>query len=480
MIKIVKQTGVICALMLLASCGGGGGGDVAGIDRGGIRGGIAVGPVTGFGSIFVNGVRYTTEEATVEIDGQPAASDELALGYVVRVEAEFGDAGSDPSAQRVFFDSDVAGPVDSLDASAGRLIVLGQQLATDSATFFGPGIDPSSFAGLQPGDQVRVSGFRDPGGQILAARIELAPGLTEQLVRGLAAGVDTNADRLSIGGLEIDYSGAGLVDGFPQGEPRDGDPLRAIGARDEGTGLFIATRLVYLESMLDVAQGDEGEIEGYVTRFASATDFAVSGIPVTTNAQTEFEDGQANDLALGLRVEVEGAFDASGVLVARELEFKFTASARLEGTVTGVDPAAGTLRVLGIEVNVGGLTNLNNLDPGDCVKLGGRETAAGFICAARRTRRRLPKQPRARHRHRGGRPAAAPAGRADLHRWRDHLPGWGSGLLCRGTGPTGGSPWRRGRRGPARRRAGVQGLDWTPNGRRVLLSRRRSRAGSPR
>ena len=66
---------------------------------------------------------------------------------------------------------------------------------------------------------------------------------------------------------------------------------------------------------------DEVEIEGYVTRFRSIEDFHVAGQPVTTNAQTRFENGNAGDLAVGVRVEVEGFLNAESLLVAREVEF---------------------------------------------------------------------------------------------------------------------------------------------------------------
>ena len=59
------------AAFLIVACGGGGGSGetTAGIDRGGIT--IVSGPVTGFGSVHVNGIRYSTTGATFTIDDQP-------------------------------------------------------------------------------------------------------------------------------------------------------------------------------------------------------------------------------------------------------------------------------------------------------------------------------------------------------------------------------------------------------------------------
>ena len=80
-----------------------------------------------------------------------------------------------------------------------------------------------------------------------------------------------------------------------------------------------------------------------MTRFVSIEDFHVAGRPVTTDAHTRFEDGVAGDLAVGVRIEVEGLLNTAGVLVAREIEFdnrppigrQFGASEDIPGMPTG-------------------------------------------------------------------------------------------------------------------------------------------------
>jgi len=79
----VRHTGfrnlALTLLLVLAGCGGGGGGGGStppvinpppptnGIDRGG----IAVGPIDGFGSVIVNGVRFDTSAAAFTVNGSP-------------------------------------------------------------------------------------------------------------------------------------------------------------------------------------------------------------------------------------------------------------------------------------------------------------------------------------------------------------------------------------------------------------------------
>jgi hypothetical protein len=63
----------LAGAVLAASCGGSGGDGKKVI--GGINGGgVALGTITGFGSIFVNGVEYRTSGAQITINGQPGTT----------------------------------------------------------------------------------------------------------------------------------------------------------------------------------------------------------------------------------------------------------------------------------------------------------------------------------------------------------------------------------------------------------------------
>jgi hypothetical protein len=48
--------------------------------------------------------------------------------------------------------------------------------------------------------------------------------------------------------------------------------------------------------------------------------FRVGGQVVTTDARTEFDDGDCSDVKEGVRVEVEGPMDEAGVLLAHEVD----------------------------------------------------------------------------------------------------------------------------------------------------------------
>src|SRR5262249_51344662 len=140
-----------------------------------------------------------------------------------------------------------------------------------------------------------------------------------------------------LNGLTVDYSAATLED-FPSGAPADGDVVEVHGSGLGGGGELLATR-VQREDGPFAGVGDDVqvEVEGLVTRFASATDFDVAGEAVTTTDGTTYENGSVADLALGIKVEVEGRVDDSGVLVAEKVSFRRENDVRIEATVDAVD-----------------------------------------------------------------------------------------------------------------------------------------------
>ncbi len=160
--------------------------------------------------------------------------------------------------------------------------------------------------------------------------------------------MDTAAFRFDIGSLTVDYSNAMLED-FPNGEPENGQTVDVEGTLGSG-GVLLATEVSYEDDDLSDLDGDDIEIEGFITRFASATDFDVDGTPVTTTGDTSFENGSAADLALDVLVEVDGEVNAEGVIVAEEIEFEQEANLEFRGIVEATTDTSVTL--LGVTATV--------------------------------------------------------------------------------------------------------------------------------
>jgi hypothetical protein len=357
----------VAVALVVTACGGGGEADNS---SGGTpplaataKTRFVTGAISGFGSVIVNGVRYETSSAQVRIEDRPGTMSELAVGQVVRIEAEVDDRGG-ARARTIEQHRLVQGTVQAVDAAAGILAIAGQVIRIDDDTSFDDSIAQGSLAGIAVGDRVEVHGFSGAAGQARATRVEKADaGEVEVEVTGVLTALDTVARRFRVGTLVVDYSAATLED-FGAAGPRDGDLVEVKG-REFLTDGALRAQSVDKEDDSRGQAGNEAEVEGLVTRFVSATDFDVAGRAVRTGASTVYVGGAAADLRLNVKVEAEGALDASGVLVATKIAFKQAASLRLAARVEAVDTTAGTVRVLGITIVVNSSTRLEDKEGDD-------------------------------------------------------------------------------------------------------------------
>ncbi|MGD9598040.1 MAG: DUF5666 domain-containing protein [Steroidobacteraceae bacterium] len=390
--NIAHKTTAFVAAALLAACGGGGDSGSNGPAIGGIQGSgrmVSVGTITGFGSIFVNGVEFATANAQIRSGGRTATEADLRIGQVVNVQGSVNSGGTTGTATQVSFDADVVGPVTQLDVAAGTFVVLGQTVRVTGNTHFDADIVPSNVAGLATaGIVVEVSGFVNAAGEILATRIEReAPG-GEFEVRGAVQNLDATVRTFRINALTVDYGSATL-----EGTLADGRLVEVEGTTFTVGGALTASK-VEVKSGIGAATDDDVELEGLITRFASGTDFEIAGQRITTNASTRF-DLQGVTLGVDVHVEVEGRIDANGVLVAREVEVELENTAEVAGFVESVTAGSNSLRVAGVGITTSAATQyedksalarqplrLSDLRTGDYVEVRGTEPQGGGLAAA--------------------------------------------------------------------------------------------------
>src|SRR3984893_5564085 len=328
---------VAAAVLLLASCGGP-------TQLAGIQGsGFAYGPITGFGSIFVNGVEYATSNAQIRIDDQPGAESQLLVGEVVTVTGTVNADGKTGTATQVTFSGDVAGPITGIDIAGGTFVVLGQTVRVSGSTLFDDTILPASITSLKVGNIVEISGFPNAAGEIVASRIQLQAGGSAFEVKGIVQSLDMSAHTFHVNTLTVDYSGIA-----PSGSLANGATVKVTGTMLNAAGALVATRVDVLQGFGGTAN-EPGEIEGLITTFTSNADFVINGQRVTTNASTQFMLNGVT-LAVNVRVEVDGSFDASGVLVADSVQGTPDSASMVRGLVDHVNAGSNTLSVLGVTI----------------------------------------------------------------------------------------------------------------------------------
>ena len=391
---ITRRKGLLTLLsgaMLLAGCGGGGGDGVAAVGGGG-TGSLSVGPISGIGSIIVNGVRFEDAFAKVlDDDGTPRKRGELKLGMMVKVKGKAisrtGDTAS-ADCDEITFGSELLGPIDRIPSpqtTPATLVVLGQTVQITANTIFEERL---TLASLAVGEIAEVHGFVDPDTNVMTAtRIERKP-LAEVKAFKLQGSISNlNATTLQIGTLVISFASADISGGLTLA---NGLLVRVRLTKTTTTGIQTAVRIRKVE--LETEDRDEAEVEGIITALnpTSTTQFSVNGLPVNASGTTV-----PARLQVGNRVEVEGRL-VNGVLVARKVERKDKdeneiREFELHGTVSGRTATSLTLTSSGkivvtvsftSGVFVNGLTDAGLRD-GDKIEVKGVASLDGSIKATR-------------------------------------------------------------------------------------------------
>lgn len=397
----VLIVGVAGASTILAACGGGGGsnpgvtGDVNG--TGATAKVFVRGAITGFGSVIVEGKRFDTNDAQVEIDDMPSATeDALRVGQIVEVRGRRDDDGNF-QADRIRYDAEIRGPIASIDLEAQTLMVAGQQIRIVGATAFESG-DLSSLA---VDDSVEVSGQIDGEGRLVASYVEReSEGRNEIEVTGRLAALDSAQRRFRVQSLDIDFGNANVA---PPGVTLANGQLVEVEGTLSGT-LLTASR-VEIEDAPSVSgdddfdDGTEVEIDGVIASLdVAAQSFMLRGTLVRYGSTTRFEEGRSEDLADGVLVEVEGIFGADGFIEADEIDFEEGRNAdpgseriEIEGDVQAVNVEAGTLQLLRTTILTNARTRfeddrddlrtfgLSDLQPGDAVEVAAVRTEQGVV-----------------------------------------------------------------------------------------------------
>lgn len=343
---------VVFAANLLAGCGGGGSGSSAGA----AKSSFTAGPITGFGSVIINGVRFDVSTARVANDDDEAQSeDDLKLGMVAEVEAgeiTRDSTGSHGDAKSIHFRSAIIGPVDAIDIPTRLLVVLGQTVDVSNTTVFGDSLPNGPFS-IAVGDVLEIFGMLDTTtGHYLATRIEAKPDAPFFKLRGIVTNLDTTARTFMIGTETI--SGANLSpDQIPEGFA-NGLLVVAKLQTTPVNGAWVATKLKIVAHRIE--DHDEVELEGFVTSVTSSTQFSVDGIPVDASS-AEFEPDGAT-IVLGAEVEVEGAV-RDGVIIASKVEIEDEDDEdehdgfELHGAIESLDTTAETFVLRGVQVSYG-------------------------------------------------------------------------------------------------------------------------------
>ncbi|MCW8942993.1 MAG: DUF5666 domain-containing protein, partial [Gammaproteobacteria bacterium] len=178
---LIKSTLATAIALSIAACTPADSEGVAGIGGSGY---VSSGSVSGFGSVFVNGVEFETDSSTFDVDGVSGTQDDLAIGMIVQVSGTINADGITGNATNIRFDDQLQGPVTGpitydADRVTASFTVLGVNVIIDSGStsFDIDGDLPAStvfdFDSIAEDNNVEISGFFDSSGNLIATRVEL-------------------------------------------------------------------------------------------------------------------------------------------------------------------------------------------------------------------------------------------------------------------------------------------------------------------
>lgn len=363
----------------ISACGGAGGGlDVA---DGGIRGtGSSVGPVSGFGSVFVNGVEFSTDDIPnreVESNDGITAEGLLSEGMILRVEGEWFDDGKG-TAEKLSYDDTLRGPVDLVTADpsgAGEFVtlsVMGQSVRVDRQTVVRGTTYATLLAEPSITDHVRVSAWRQADGSYRAGYIGVInPDLTSIELEGTLSAVDISQNQFTIGTITVEYDENSVSFGS---DLTEANLINGAVLEVEGTlsGSMLTAATIDRDDARRFSRSSADDIEftaiidaSYAPSGAGTLpgEFTMGGLTVRVTDATELDDSiTLDELTEGLLIQVQGQFVSDTVVEAEEIELR-DGDAKIRGVVSLTTDSA--FFIGGVEVRVGPTTTFTVEDGSD-------------------------------------------------------------------------------------------------------------------
>ena len=313
-----KLTTLALACGLLVSACGGGGGSSSSTSTSGPA--VFSGTVSGFGSVIVNGTRFSSVGATLrDDDGNSVNLNQLHIGMTVDVSGTSDDAAETGSADVLEVEHGIRGQVTA--KGSGTITVLNQIIKIDSTTAF-QGV--ADLAALSVGQTVEIYGSAQADGTLLATLVEVKV-LTALSVIGPVSNI--TATTFDIGTLTVNFSSATVngtlanggrvkvkaAAGALSGNTLTATSVKVLGAGSAWGTFSTAGARIKLKGVADTAP-----VNGLLT---------VSGTPVNVSNATIEGNGS---ITAGHFIEVKGTWDGS-VLQATKVELEGAREARIGG-----------------------------------------------------------------------------------------------------------------------------------------------------
>jgi hypothetical protein len=279
---------------------------------------VYAGPIAGFGSVIVNGMRFSSVGAElVDDDSQAIELKNLAIGMTVRVSGDADDSTQLGTARKLEVVRGTRGAVTAVDLIASTLTVLGQVVRTDTATAYQGLVN---LAALTVGQVVEVYGATQADGSLLATLVETKAALGGVRLTGVVQGLNVPVATFQVGNLTVKYDTA-LVTGVL----RDGQQVRVRAATEPVNGVLTATAVrsaaVGVIDGSSVSAGTRIKVKGIALAAPVNGQLQISGTTVDLSQAQIKSSGGATSIVAGQVLEVKGLWNGT-LLQATDIELE--------------------------------------------------------------------------------------------------------------------------------------------------------------
>jgi hypothetical protein len=319
-IQLLGASALAATVLFASGCGG----SSSSSDRDADNTVVSRGLITGFGSVYVNGIRFHTGSTQFSIDDDNGVESDLRVGMIVTVKGSKSDDGVDGQATHISYDNEVKGPVTSIVydnadptlATMATLSILAQPVTINRDTT----IDDDgglTFETIKVNDVLEVNGYANASG-LLATHIELQADASEIEIKGyIDAGSLTLLDSFTINGFPVSYDGTTELDDI--GTLVEGLFVEVKGELNIAGDTLIASKIEGEHEGLD-GDMDDSEVQGMIDDYDSSEDtFTILGQQIDATGAELYPSTLV--LADGLIVEAEGHI-VNGILYADEVKQK--------------------------------------------------------------------------------------------------------------------------------------------------------------
>lgn len=265
----------------------------------------------------------TNNNTTLKIDDKDVSANQFQQASIGMIATfEIGDDVNanitSGTAKTINAENQILGPVTNISPFQ----VMGQDIVIDADTLL-----VNNNGTFSQGDLLKISGEFTDTNIILASRIESVSSLEEfKLITHVSA---INSNILQFGHLSLDINNVSIDDCESGIQPGQLVKFETdfVANFDISQPLTNVSDFECLSGLIILPIGNNStttkfSAEGFITEIVDNSHFKLNGQLVQTSLTTEFANGSATDLDIGVKLEAEGDFNTStNLLLAKKIEF---------------------------------------------------------------------------------------------------------------------------------------------------------------